>query len=106
MLITSKLPQLIILFSVYLLGRYFFGMDLVVLDTDQAQSLIFWGIGERHMFVDERGFIVNILGSWIGLFKTQDGILDFEFGPWGAIGLLIILLYPIIFIWERDADDN
>ena len=106
MLITSKLPQLIIIFSVYLLGRYLFGVDFVILDTDHAQSLVFWGIGERDMFVDERGFLINILGAWVGLFKTQDGILDFEFGPWGVIGLLIILLYPVIFIWERDADEN
>jgi hypothetical protein len=106
MLITSKLPQLIILFSVYLLGRYLFGVDFIILDSDQAQNLIFWGIGERDIFVDERGFLVNIFGSWFGLFKVQDGLLDIEFGPWGVIGLLIILLYPVIFSWVRDAEGN
>jgi hypothetical protein len=60
----------------------------------------------KHCFFDERGVILNIFDCWIGLFKTRDGIIDIEFGPWGVIASLLILLYPVIFIWEGDPKDD
>lgn len=106
MLITRKIPQLIILFSVYLLGQYVFGVEFVIYDYDRAHNLVFWSFENKALFVDERGAIFNISDYWIGLFKTRDAILDIAFGPWGVIASLLILLYPVVFIWEGDSKDD
>jgi hypothetical protein len=106
MLITSKIPQLIILFSVYLIGRYIIGVEFVIYDYERAHNLVFWSFENNALFLDERGVILNIFDYWIGLFKTRDGIIDIEFGPWGVIASLLMLLYPVIFIWEGEPKDD